>query len=301
MPQLDRLSKSLPIECIQDIISHYLPGINQITALPNELSVPPALHVDTAYQAMYKGKLCIIHIEMQTRNDPTMPRRIYQYAAQLNIIQKVDIPVYSFVIWFTGIQTPEPIYRVMHDTTEVNCWRYQEVSVYNLTKDEIVARGIGLLPFAAFAKDMMQEDVVSFAQLVQAKTPPELGSLLVHIYLAMIQQRYKKIDPVAVLQKVGIGMNAIEEILWNSSLSDGVKAKLKAKILAETKAEGVVLGQSEGLIIAIASMWPSKFTDAMPEELHARLFTLPFNQLLSIVQHWTSDEPATILARMDRW
>ena len=334
MPRLDHLSKSLPIECIPDIVAPFLPDVTDIVSLPTELALPPRLQVDTVYRAMQKGHPCIIHIEMQSRSDVTMPRRIYQYAAMLNNLNEEDIPVYSVVIWFTGSQQVESVYRVLHDGSEVNRWQYRNITVYTMTKEQIISQGIGLLPFAAFAKDMQEEDAVPFARLVQAHTPLELGTVLANIYVAMMQQRFPTIDPVDVLQKVGISMNAIEEILWNSSLSDGVKARIakeseakglakgiakglvkgKAKGIAEGKAEGkaegivagkaegIVAGKAEGkaegLVTAIRAFWPSKFTEPLPENILVQLRSLSIDQLEAIIQHFTDDDPATILARI---
>jgi len=121
----------------------------------------------------------------------------------------------------------------------------------------------------------------------------------------MMQQRFPTIDPVQVLRKVGISMNAIEEILWNSSLSDGVKARIAkegheqglAEGKAEGKAEGLVAGKAEALQSAIASFYSLQFSSVLPEDVRLRLASLSVEQLEDIVNHWPADTGA-FLARL---
>lgn len=148
---------------------------------------------------------------------------------------------------------------------------------------------------------------------------------MVSIFVAIMQQRFPTIDSVDVLQKVGIKMNVIEEILYNSSLSDGVKARITAEVLAEElakgeakgleqgKLEGIALGKVEGeakgkaereekaretLISVIVSLWPLKFAEPLPATIPVQLHAQSLDKLQEIILHWQDDEPTALLLRI---
>jgi predicted transposase YdaD len=77
-----------------------------VTRLPKELIVS-AVIADEIFLVEADGDRWIVHIEAQTRYDPTLPVRLAQYAIRLHLAY--DLPVRTFLLLLTKRGVPEPV------------------------------------------------------------------------------------------------------------------------------------------------------------------------------------------------
>ncbi len=100
------------------------------------------------------GRQQLIHIELQSTNDPTMGDRMVLYHVLART--QYNLPVLSCVIYLRqdGL-VPQPLHRwEAADGSVTNEFHYRVVEVANMTSEELRAFGeIGLLPLLPLTKD----------------------------------------------------------------------------------------------------------------------------------------------------
>lgn len=298
MGTMNSLSRALPLSSILDIIRFVLPDITDLREWPTETVDAPNLALDRAFIATYLGVMCFIHIEMQSWGDYAMPRRVYHYAARLNMSSEKDIPVYTIVIWFNKDSTPEPIYRQRQPDGTYNEWRYHEIKLFELTKADLDRGGPGLLALSPFIQDVSEPDILPLAQRLKTEAPPGVAEILLAIFAAMAEYRFAGIDLVEILTKVGMRMDAIRDIIEHSSVAVALAERVRAESLAEGKAQGIAEGKAEGIAQALIVLWPTRFGAAPSAAVREALHQATPETLQTVLDHWATDSLQEMQGRL---
>jgi predicted transposase YdaD len=157
MPNNDSAFKWLVSFRPQDYVDRFCPGARFVRLLPTELSREP-LRADALIEvqpAKAKGNApgnFALHFEVQTKADPTIPRRLCIYG--LLAEQRDDLVVLSTVIYLEKCKTPTPPWRQIGPGGRViHTFDYNVVRLWEEPVEDLLASGqVGLLPLFPFLK-----------------------------------------------------------------------------------------------------------------------------------------------------
>jgi hypothetical protein len=122
----------------------------------------PSVTGDTLYRVTYRGEPIVLHVEFQTRHDPDMGKRLWEYNALTHIHTK--LPVHSVVIYMLKagklVESPhvvwlpdgQPTQRL--DFCSIKLW---ELDPAIFERPELV----GLLPLLPLTKDSKKRETVT--------------------------------------------------------------------------------------------------------------------------------------------
>ena len=135
----DRALKSLFGDEAAEILPRLVEGVELIGEQNVEID-RSTLRADLVYNVMYKEKLHIINMELQTGLDKDMPIRMLSYHVGLHV--KFHLPVISVVLYPFETVVPESPYLEISDGKEILTFHYRVVLLSELDAIQFVKDGV---------------------------------------------------------------------------------------------------------------------------------------------------------------
>ncbi len=135
----DRALKSL----LGDEAPEILPYLLQSVKLIGEENVEidrSTLRADLVYNVLYKGKLHILSLELQTTSDDDMPKRLLTY--HVGLLTKHGLPVISIVLYPFKTKLPEPPFIERSGDDEILRFHYKVFPVWEQDAQQIIKERI---------------------------------------------------------------------------------------------------------------------------------------------------------------
>lgn len=112
-----------------EILPRLLPGTRLLEEKNIEID-RSQLKADLVYTVMYKGRLHIVNVELQTKADKYMHYRLLQYHVGLHA--KYKLPVLSVVLYPFAKSIPKPPYRERGGNGILLSWNYRVIALYTI-------------------------------------------------------------------------------------------------------------------------------------------------------------------------
>ena len=169
---IDQTAQKVIQDYALGILQFLLPGLTRIHLWSGEVPVTK-WEMDTVFTAWFFGKEVFVHIEIQLRGDHTMGERMFGYGSRLSSSYKYR-SVISIVIWLERHGSiPDSPYRLTAGPYELATWKFQNVKVFEMTKDQITQGGIGMLLLAPFAEAVQYEDLEEILTRIHQQSDPK--------------------------------------------------------------------------------------------------------------------------------
>jgi predicted transposase YdaD len=149
----DDTMKTLVGQNPQAIISFLLEGAVYERDVDRELKAR-TVNADTLYYVRWCDEQIVLHIEFQVKRQKKMPRRIWEYNAQADLV--TGKPVYSVVIYLVKRRSiPEPIYtRRLPNGQVVQSCSFRQIKLWEIPPNAFEQPGLeGLLPLLPLTQD----------------------------------------------------------------------------------------------------------------------------------------------------
>lgn len=239
----------------QAFVKRFLPGAVFRGMLPTELSREP-LRSDALLHVSYpaeNGTDYVLHLEVQTKADATMPRRLCTYG--LLAMEQQKLPVLSTVIYLERCATPQTPWQVYGPTGLLLEYHFHIVRLWEEDLDEWMALDApGLLVFAPL---LHGASIDRIDQVIAAiDTLPDPAQRANHLHYLMH------------FAKRSFGATAVNDYLRRHPVLDQIIQEwpFYQEILAKGELNGEVKGRQNGMrtnIIALISQrFPSLLADA---------------------------------------
>lgn len=105
--------------------------VTYIATYPTEIAPAPQLLPDNFYQVRVETQDCLVNIEAQTKIDPTMGRRMYEYGSRASTDS--GLSVFSVVLWLfkdkQGHRPPKSPYRMYVGKRLRATWEFEQGDV----------------------------------------------------------------------------------------------------------------------------------------------------------------------------
>ena len=165
----DNAAKRLLREKPQHFVSWLVAGGVFRRILPNELK-SRNIFADGLFSIVVNEQPALLHIEFQTRNHETVPKRLLEY----NVLASSEnewLPVYTCVIYLRkdGRVPESPLIRMLPSGEEGHRFYYQVVEVAKISAKQLLQRSLlGLLPLlpltASGAEPEVMQEMVTTLQ-----------------------------------------------------------------------------------------------------------------------------------------
>ena len=166
----DNAAKRLLREKPQHFVSWLVAGGVFRRILPNELK-SRNIFADGLFSIIVNEQPALLHIEFQTRNHETVPKRLLEY----NVLASSEnewLPVYTCVIYLRkdGRVPESPLIRMLPSGEEGHRFYYQVVEVAKISAKQLLQRSLlGLLPLLPLTArgaepEVMQEMVTTLQE-----------------------------------------------------------------------------------------------------------------------------------------
>ncbi len=165
----------------------------------------------------------LLHIEFQSRHDPTLPERTLHYSVVLHVRHK--LPVRSAVLLLSEDADRSSITGILQyrlpDTGVYLEFRYQVVRVWEKPVEEVLAGGLGTLPLAPLS-NVTEEELPAVIERMKTRidaeaTPEQAGKLWTATNVLM-GLRYEAAFTQQLLQGV---MNMKESVTYQAIVEEG--------------------------------------------------------------------------------
>jgi predicted transposase YdaD len=187
MPANDNAFKVMIEKSPEQFLARILPGAELIEVLNIEMP-RESLYVDALLRIRYHGKEYILHLEVQTDADASMPGRILQY---LSLIWLRDrLPILPVVIWLFPVSVPASPWQLDGPEGPIVTLHFRSIKLWEEPVEEWLAAGEQApLIFTPLLKGATMESVGVAATQIQALPDPvERGSAINYLVLFAIRQ-----------------------------------------------------------------------------------------------------------------
>lgn len=139
--------------------------------------------VDCVLTLQKDGERYYRHVEFQSEPDPQMASRCFRYNTQL-ILQYGAAVITTVLYLLPPRPRREPVFRVVVAGREVNRWLFEEVCLFELDAQEIVARGapglLALVPLMRGGRDLavIEESARRIARALPTERLPDAEEVL---------------------------------------------------------------------------------------------------------------------------
>ncbi|MBX9623403.1 MAG: hypothetical protein K2X82_06275 [Gemmataceae bacterium] len=211
-------------------------------------------------------ELGLLHLEVQSTRDETLPGRLLLYNVLLG--SRYDGPVRTVVLLLrrearpglTGVVT-----RADETGHVYHRFEYRTVPVWELRADDLLAGGLGTAPLALLTDDAeprLPEVVGQLARRVEREVPAENArGVVMSCGFQLLGMRYDEGDIRRLVAGLG-AMADIKDTRVFRLLAEHLEAEFKAKFQAE--------GRAEGARETLLAQLQEKF-GAVPPEVEARV------------------------------
>ena len=182
----------------------------------------------------------LLHIEFQSRHDPTLPERTLHYSVVLHVRHKLSVR--SAVLLLSADADRSSITGILQyrlpDTGVYLEFRYQVVRVWEKPVEEVLAGGLGTLPLAPLS-NVTEEELPAVIERMKTRidaeaTPEQAGKLWTATNVLM-GLRYEAAFTQQLLQGV---MNMKESVTYQAIVEEG-------------RQEGRQMGLQEGIQLGL--------------------------------------------------
>ena len=179
----DTSTKRLVGENPEHFIKWLLPGAQfkeQARSKPLNLNTRER-EVDSLYEILLYGALCLVHIEFQSYFDGTMAQRMWEYNTLATF--SYNRPTCSFVIYLKKCEVPESIYQWTFPNGEIiHHFHFKVIKLWEIPAKMLKQTGlVGIYPLMVLSKDGKRpevvEEVITSLQLHEDEAAKELLSL----------------------------------------------------------------------------------------------------------------------------
>jgi predicted transposase YdaD len=157
----DRLMKMLAGANPQHFVNWVIDnGIQFDAEMARELTAR-AIEADVLFIVVDQdGQKVILHIEFQTRDDPNMGKRVWEYNGIVTFLS--GLPVYSFVVYLKETKVAEPYYEHKLPNGEISHrFYYSAIKLWEIPGEIFKQPGMeGLLPLLPLTKNGTRREVV---------------------------------------------------------------------------------------------------------------------------------------------
>lgn len=179
----DTSTKRLVGENPEHFIKWLLPGAQfkeQAQSKPLNLNTRER-EVDSLYEILLYGTLCLVHIEFQSYFDGAMAQRMWEYNTLATF--SYNRPTCSFVIYLKKCEVPESLYQWTFPNGEViHHFQFKVIKLWEIPAKMLKQTGlVGIYPLMVLSKDGKRpeviEDIITSLQLHEDEAAKELLSL----------------------------------------------------------------------------------------------------------------------------
>lgn len=271
----DRQWKALPSEVLLALIRTCIPSIEgPLTPWQAEMGVTLMFRLDGVFLVVIAGMKILLHVEYQNTLDPTMPKRIYDYDRQLELLAEqhigIQIPVISIVVWAIPGVTPLPEYQQKLFGLTLAQKQYYEIHlsqmIWQTISDPL------LLVLAPYFSTVTRQDVLPIAEQLYQEAPTMLQLPLLGAFLALSQTKFGALTDIweIILEKVGHTMEELFEAIAKSDIGIALMERGKIEGKVEGKVEGEATGKTKEAANVLRRLWAKRF-GAMPSDVDATL------------------------------
>ena len=133
----DSTLKSLLRDQAEELLSLFVEGAEYQDELSEE-SLKPPLRADRVYLVTYRGKLHVLHIELETATDSEIGERLLEYFGIL--YRKYKRPMISLVLYPFRTRLPESPLRVTVGDDDVLIFHYRVIAFWKLKAQQYLDR-----------------------------------------------------------------------------------------------------------------------------------------------------------------
>ncbi len=235
--------KRLVSEAPQDFISWLMAGAQFESELSPHLQ-SRNIDADILYRIMIDEQPNLLHIELQTRSDPDMARRLWEY----NVLAtcRFGLPAYSFVIYLKKDRkiAESPYVWNMQRGQEVHRFSFGVIKLWEISTLELKQLGLkGLLPLLPLTRDGNRQEVVEdvIAGLSPAREKPNKDLLSLAYGLAALV-----FNSTADHDWLRKRFSMLEDILKDSWAFQEIMQKGHDQGLKEGREKGLEEGREKG-------------------------------------------------------
>ncbi len=211
MGDMDQSMKRLIQMRAADLLPLAVPAATFKRLLPTEVATEPQLMLDTLCLAEVSGIECLVNIEMQTRPDETMARRLFEYGARASIVYG-GLPVISVVIWLEKGKLPVSPYQMRLGNWVLATWHFLSVKLFQLSASAIIETGgLGVLPLIPFMRGADARLVERAMQRVREEAPPEQSEALASLLAVFIDRMQGTALALTLLRRFGMSSDILRE------------------------------------------------------------------------------------------
>ena len=218
-----------------------LPGAELLEVLPTELP-RESLYADALLRVRIRGKIYIVHLEVQTGPDGMMFARILQYMGLVWLREKV--PVLPIVLYLLPVTTPESPWQLDGPMGPINTLHYTVIKLWEQPVEEWLAGGVNAaLIFAPLLKDATIETVGQAAELLgQLPDDAERGNALNYLVMFAIRRFSQQTVATYLKENMMLDQFVLESEWYNIILERGTKDGLE-KGMAQGIEQGIARGE----------------------------------------------------------
>ncbi len=238
---MKRLIKAFPADYVHWLVEDAIFLEEYNSHLPNR-----SLDTDSLLKAAYQAALelpFLIHIEFQTKPDPEMAKRMWEYNTSATI--KYDLPTKSFVIYLrptNQIATTPYQVKIPYDGEEIHRFHFGVIKLWEISAEGLRQTGlVGLLALLPLTKDGARPEVVeTMIDDLQSQTEGEAQRDMLSIGLTFAELVFKKDDLDWLRRRISM----LEDILQESPFYQRIlhQGEEKGKVQGLEKMRQIVLG-----------------------------------------------------------
>lgn len=195
------------------------------------------------------GTITIVHIELQTKVEANISRRVAEYAFRLHL--RDDTPVRSLVVFLRPARTiPEARYGWSALGTPTLTFTYDQLRLWEVPQERLLQTDVyDLYPLAGLLKDASTDTLVEVAdRLAAAPLPPDTRDTLTRSLVLLAGVRF----PRDLISEVMRRKRMIENLWEESSLGAALEQLAEERGEARGEARGVEIGEARGVEIGEA-------------------------------------------------
>ena len=218
-PNYDQALKQLLLKAHDSFLALIAPTVRWRGALSPELPAA-GRQADLVWEVQLgDGSRGILHIELQTKPDPTMGERVAEYLIRL--WQREHVPMQSIVVFLRPAETlPEPPFVIPWEGNSALTCSYQSIRLWEYDPEQVLqSNDYNIWPVAALMAGTTADSTIAIAErLAAAPLPRRERSELAGTLILLAGLRVPRAALADALRRA----HMIEDIWKESSFAEAV-------------------------------------------------------------------------------